>query len=162
MRWTAARGTTKAMVIAEWAKILKINYWPIFGIARSLLQAVPANTAADILKKMHSTASVLLTLNLGKSSDLSGVIFQRLISDRGTVRGTWACRKIRATRSLKRQFDARWQSSEALNRYRNSFRSMLRAIRQGRAVHNHFNQERHLRSRQIFKLNPLSSPERLV
>jgi len=43
---------------------------------------VPANIAADILKKMHSTASVLLTLNLGKSSDLSGVIFQRLISDR--------------------------------------------------------------------------------
>jgi hypothetical protein len=75
-------GMTKAMVIAEWSKILEINYWPIFGIARSLLQALPANIAADILKKMHSTASLLLTLNLGKSSDLSGVIFQRLISDR--------------------------------------------------------------------------------
>ena len=75
-------GMTKTMVIAEWSKILKINYWPIFGIARNLLQAIPANTAADILKKMHKTANVLLTLNLGKSSDLSGVIFQRLISDR--------------------------------------------------------------------------------
>jgi hypothetical protein len=75
-------GIIKAMVIAEWSKILNINYWPIFGIARSLLQAIPANVASDILKKMHSTASVLLTLNLGKSSDLSGVIFQRLISDR--------------------------------------------------------------------------------
>ncbi len=75
-------GMTKAMVIAEWTKILKINYWPIFGIARSLLQAVPTNVAGDLMKKMHTTASVLLTLNLGKSSDLSGVIFQRLISDR--------------------------------------------------------------------------------
>jgi hypothetical protein len=75
-------GMTKALVIAEWTKILSINYWPIFGIARSLLQAVPANMTADILAKMHKAASVLLTLNLGKSSDLSGIIFQRLISDR--------------------------------------------------------------------------------
>ena len=73
---------TKTMVIDEWSKILKINYWPIFGIARNLLQAIPATVAADVLNKMHTTASVLLTLNLGKSSDLSGVIFQRLISDR--------------------------------------------------------------------------------
>jgi hypothetical protein len=73
---------TKNDVIAEWAKILEINYWPIFGIARSLLQAVPTHIAAGILKRMHHTASVLLTLNLGKSSDLSGIIFQRLISDR--------------------------------------------------------------------------------
>jgi hypothetical protein len=80
---TITSGTmTKTGVIAEWTKILKINYWPIFGIARSLLQAIPANIAADILTKMHNTASTLLTLDLGKSSDLSGVIFQRLISDR--------------------------------------------------------------------------------
>jgi hypothetical protein len=79
---TNGLGMTKSTVIGEWSKILKINYWPIFGIARSLLQAIPANVAGDILKKMHSTANVLLTLNLGKSSDLSGVIFQRLISDR--------------------------------------------------------------------------------
>lgn len=75
-------GMTKTLVVAEWTKILKINYWPIFGIARDILQAIPANIVAGILKKMHDTASVLLTLNLGKSSDLAGVIFQRLISDR--------------------------------------------------------------------------------
>lgn len=73
---------TKSEVVAEWTKILAINYWPIFGIARSLLQSVPTNIAADILHRMHHTASLLLTLNLGKSSDLSGIIFQRLISDR--------------------------------------------------------------------------------
>jgi hypothetical protein len=78
----ASGGITKAAVVAEWTKILKINYWPIFGIARSILQTVPAHVAVDILSKMHHTASDLLTLNLGKSSDLSGVIFQRLISDR--------------------------------------------------------------------------------
>lgn len=73
---------TQTLVVEEWSKILAINYWPIFGIARSILQAVPANVAANILTKMHHAASVLLTLNLGKSSDLSGVIFQRLITDR--------------------------------------------------------------------------------
>lgn len=75
-------GMTKKEVIAEWTKILKINYWPIFGIARSVLQAIPTTVAAGILQRMHGTASVLLTLDLGKSSDLSGVIFQRLITDR--------------------------------------------------------------------------------
>ncbi len=75
-------GMTKTLVVAEWLKILIINYWPIFGIARNIMKALPANVAADILKKMHRAASIMLTLNLGKSSDLSGVIFQRLISDR--------------------------------------------------------------------------------
>lgn len=75
-------GFKKSAVIAEWLKILKINYWPIFGIAQKLLVAIPANEASKILKKMHMSASTLLSLNLGKSSDLSGVIFQRLISDR--------------------------------------------------------------------------------
>ena len=73
---------TKKDVISEWTNILNINYWPIFGIARNLLQAIPTNIAAGILRRMHKTASVLLTLNLGKSSDLAGVIFQRLITDR--------------------------------------------------------------------------------
>jgi hypothetical protein len=75
-------GMTKKNVITEWTSILTINYWPIFGIARSLLEAVPTNIAADILQRMHKTASALLTLDLGKSSDLAGVIFQRLITDR--------------------------------------------------------------------------------
>jgi hypothetical protein len=79
---TTGAGMTKKEVVAEWTKILKINYWPIFGIARSLLQALPTTMAAGILSRMHDIASVLLTLDLGKSSDLSGVIFQRLITDR--------------------------------------------------------------------------------
>jgi hypothetical protein len=78
----ASSGMKKRAVLAEWSKILKINYWPIFGISRNLLLAIPANVASKVLTKMHVSASALLTLNLGKSSDLAGVIFQRLISDR--------------------------------------------------------------------------------
>lgn len=72
---------SKDMVIQEWTKILKIN-WPIFGIARSILSAFPTDFARPVLQVMHSTASTLLTLGLGRSSDIAGVIFQRLISDR--------------------------------------------------------------------------------
>jgi hypothetical protein len=75
-------GMTKTDVIAEWSKILDINYWPIFGIAKNILEALPANIASTVLSRAHKIASVLLTLNLGKSSDLAGIIFQRLISDR--------------------------------------------------------------------------------
>jgi hypothetical protein len=72
----------KDIVIQEWAKILEINYWPIFGIARRILSAFPTNIGEPMLRAMHSTASTLLALGLGRSSDISGVIFQRLISDR--------------------------------------------------------------------------------
>lgn len=72
----------RASVISEWVKILEINYWPIFGIAKKILEVIPSDIASEILQRMHSSASILLSLKLGKSSDLSGVIFQRLISDR--------------------------------------------------------------------------------
>lgn len=77
-----AGGINKTKVVREWSKILKINYWPIFGVAQNILLAIPAEFASKILVRMHDTASVLTSLNLGRSSDLSGVIFQRLISDR--------------------------------------------------------------------------------
>lgn len=37
----ASSKLTKAGVLTEWRKILKVNYWPIFDIARRILEIVP-------------------------------------------------------------------------------------------------------------------------
>ena len=70
-------------VLDEWRKILKVNYSPIFKIARQLLDDInPVNLAVDALKFMADTAERLVGLSVDQSHDLSGTVFQRLIADR--------------------------------------------------------------------------------
>ena len=42
--------------INAWTEILKINYWPIFAIGKDILQQLPAQDAAQILKELEYTA----------------------------------------------------------------------------------------------------------
>ena len=72
----------KAAVDAEWRKILDINYWPIFDIARQVLEPIPDRKAARILEILAVTAGDLETHGVTKSHDLHGRVFQRMISDR--------------------------------------------------------------------------------
>ena len=65
-----------------WAEILKINYWPIFAIAMDLLEQIDAHNAARILNTLEFTAGEVNALGVTNSHDLTGQIFQRLISDR--------------------------------------------------------------------------------
>ena len=53
-----AAGADRALVAAEWDAILDINYWPIFGIARKLLDAIADdNVAAAVLEELYGSAS---------------------------------------------------------------------------------------------------------
>lgn len=78
----SAGGLTKGTVLAEWAKILAINYWPIFDIARRILEHVPAPRSKAIIDRLATTADRLLEKSLMRSHDLTGAVFQRLIADR--------------------------------------------------------------------------------
>ncbi|WP_298189575.1 hypothetical protein [Novosphingobium sp.] len=73
---------TKGEVIAAWDHILSINYWPIFGVARKLVEDIPPALWSQVRDICIGTADQLLSMNLGKNPDLVGTIFQRLISDR--------------------------------------------------------------------------------
>ncbi len=75
-------GPSKNDILDEWAEILKVNYWPIFGIARKIVSALPTAIWTSVFEEAFATADRLLSLNLGKNPDLIGIIFQRLISDR--------------------------------------------------------------------------------
>lgn len=80
------RGTSgkirKTAVLSEWRKILKVNYWPIFDIARRILEIIPAAESKALIQRLTETAERLLENRLMRSHDLTGAVFQRLIADR--------------------------------------------------------------------------------
>ena len=69
-------------VLAAWTAILRINYWPIFAIAKDLLSHLPAGDAATILRRLRETAQAISATGVDQAHDLTGRIFQRLIADR--------------------------------------------------------------------------------
>ena len=74
---------TLSDVLAEWRKILGVNYWSIFSIASDLLVSIsPPGMAVEALRVMRRTAERMVTLGVSQSHDLSGTVFQRLIADR--------------------------------------------------------------------------------
>ncbi len=72
----------KGAMLAAWKSILKINYWPIFHIARKLLKQLQSGDAALILRLLRETAQAISTTGVDQAHDLTGRIFQRLIADR--------------------------------------------------------------------------------
>ena len=68
--------------LAAWAAILDINYWAIFAIARDILEQLPPGDAALILAELRDTAQQIDAAGVTNAHDLTGRIFQRLISDR--------------------------------------------------------------------------------
>ena len=76
-------GVTQSNVLAEWRKILGVNYWSIFRIASDLLVNVnPPYLASRAVRSMAATAANLINLQATYSSDIVGIVFQKLIADR--------------------------------------------------------------------------------
>ena len=73
----------QAGILAEWRRILEINYWSIFHLARKLLAGInPPRDAGHVLDVMAETATKLVSLGVAQSHDLAGTVFQRFIGDR--------------------------------------------------------------------------------
>ena len=68
--------------LAAWTLILDINYWPIFAIAKDVLEQLPSSAATAILREMHETAKKVETVGVDNAHHLTGRVFQRLIADR--------------------------------------------------------------------------------
>jgi hypothetical protein len=78
-----ASGTlTRSTVVDEWRQILKVNYWPIFDIARRILVLVPTADTKALIERLTITAGKLIANHLTRSHDLTGAVFQKLIADR--------------------------------------------------------------------------------
>ncbi len=72
----------KANILDAWTEILKINYWPIFAIARDIVEQLPAAEAAQLLSNLRITVEDVEATGANQAHDLTGRIFQRLIADR--------------------------------------------------------------------------------
>ena len=72
----------KGETLAAWTDILNINYWPIFAIAKDILEQLPSGDAAEVLRRLRTTAQAVDATGVDNAHDLTGRVFQRLIADR--------------------------------------------------------------------------------
>ena len=75
-------GMHKHRLLAVWREILEVNYWPIFSIAKLLLEEIPTPIVRHLMDRLLETASSLASLGATTYHDLTGRMFQTLISDR--------------------------------------------------------------------------------
>ena len=68
--------------LQAWADILAINYWPIFAIGKDILERLTSDTALQVLRRLRRTAASVNGTGVNNAHDLTGRVFQRLISDR--------------------------------------------------------------------------------
>ena len=72
----------KTTLLDTWNEILKINYWPIFSIARELLIQMPTKAVPPIMNRIVEAVDGLAEMGATTYHDLAGRMFQTLIADR--------------------------------------------------------------------------------
>ena len=80
--WKTDADNPQGRVTGAWDRILEINYWPIFAVARDIVNLLPSHAAARILEHMRTTAHRIRSTGANVAHDLTGRVFQRLIVDR--------------------------------------------------------------------------------
>ena len=80
--WNFDADNPQGKVAHAWDAILDINYWPIFAVARDIVNLLPSYSAARILDELRGTAQRINSTGANFGHDLTGRIFQRLIVDR--------------------------------------------------------------------------------
>ena len=69
----------QADALQAWDEILKINYYPIFAVAKDILTRLPSDLAKSVLSALRYAAQ---GAHITNAHELTGRVFQRLISDR--------------------------------------------------------------------------------
>ena len=111
----------QAEVLDSWQRILKINYWPIFAIARDILSRMSPRDAARILHVLRDTADKVSASGASVAHDLTGRIFQRLIADRkylATFYTLPSSAALLARLAVAKMRDVDWSDAEAIGNLR--------------------------------------------
>ena len=72
----------KGTLLDVWNAILEVNYWPIFSIARDLVKELPIKAVPPVMDRIAESLSELALLGATTYHDLTGRMFQTLITDR--------------------------------------------------------------------------------
>ncbi len=81
---TSGNHLTKDAVVSGFDRILDVNFWPIFHVAKELLLQIPARAANAMMEQMAGTADGII--EAVRHNDIAGTLFQRLIADRKTLK----------------------------------------------------------------------------
>ena len=73
---------SRLALLQIWDHILSIDYYPIFSMARDVVQELSEVEATDVLGECARTAATLVGMGAVGRHDLAGRIFNRLISER--------------------------------------------------------------------------------
>ena len=111
----------KPRLLDAWSRILEINYWSIFAIAKSIVEQLPAGDAAVTLRTLRHAAGEVIGTGIDNAHDLTGRIFQRLIADRKYL-ATFYTRPASATLlarlAVSKMDDVDWSDSDAIDELR--------------------------------------------
>ena len=105
--------------LAAWEDILKINYWPIFAIAKDILEQLPGDVATSAVRELLETAQQVEATGVDNAHDLTGRIFQRLIADRkylATFYTLPASAALLARLAVAKMDCVDWADAEAIGR----------------------------------------------
>ena len=69
-------------VLQAWREILRINYWPIFSLASEIFLILPERDAQKVIHLLEEMSAQLERFGAADIQDLSGRMFQQLITDR--------------------------------------------------------------------------------
>ena len=111
----------KGETLGAWLEILKINYWPVFAVARDILNQIPSNAAARVLNTLELTVEEVHAAGIDNSHDLTGRVFQRLIADRkylATFYTLPASASLLARLAVAAMQDVDWSDADAIGKLR--------------------------------------------
>jgi len=67
---------------SQWGDILKVNYYPIFHLARELLMEIPSYPAFDLIRSLANTAQRIVGMRAALRHDLMGRVYHKLLADK--------------------------------------------------------------------------------
>lgn len=68
-----------------WDRILDVNYFAIFDMAKKILDYIDDDTAQEIVEQLVKTSNQITRMGLTRSTDMYGSLIQRMITDRKTL-----------------------------------------------------------------------------
>ncbi len=104
-----------------WQEVLKINYWPIFAVARDIVNQLHPSDCRRILRVLQQTAYDVSATGVGVSHDLTGRVFQSLIADRkylATFYTLPASAALLARLTVDKMREVDWSDAEAVGELR--------------------------------------------
>ena len=72
-------------LVDEWDRILVINYYPIFSVARKIISSISDSIAQKIIAVLTQTTGRINAMGLAHSTDMYGSLIQKMINDRKTL-----------------------------------------------------------------------------